>query len=92
VGVDFAFFNGLFYRVLGKVVEPLKSEGLFCPYYGLDEQFQIVMTFFTYIPVGHVKIIATGKGIMYGLFANITGKGFHGTHSLSVVYGKLLLL
>jgi hypothetical protein len=90
---DFAFFNGLFYRVLGKTVKPLKIEGLSCPNYRLEEQFQIVMTFFTYIPVSHVKVIAPGKGIMYGLFTNVTGKGFHGIHTPCRCFsGKVLFL
>jgi hypothetical protein len=78
---DFAFFYGLFYGVLGKAVKPLKIEGLFCPYYGFEEHIQIVVTAFTYIPVGHVKVIAPGKRIMNGLFTNIAGKGFHGIYT-----------
>jgi hypothetical protein len=81
VKFDFAFFYGFFYRILGKAVKPLKIERLFCPDYGLEEQFQIVVTPFAYIPMGQMKVIAPGKGIMYGLFANIAGKGFHGIYT-----------
>jgi hypothetical protein len=88
---DFAFFHRLFYRILGKAIKPLKIERLFCPDYGLEEQVQIVVTAFAYIPMGHVKIIAPGKGIMYGLFANITGKGFHGIYTPCWLWGKKLL-
>jgi hypothetical protein len=78
---DFTFFNGFLYRILGKAVKPLKIERLFCPDYGLEEQFQIIVTAFAYIPMGQVKVIAPGKGIVYGLFTNIAGKGFHGIYT-----------
>jgi hypothetical protein len=78
---DFALFYGFFYSILGKAVKPLKIEGLFCPYYGFEEQFQIVVAAFAYIPVGYMKVIAPGKGIMNSLFTNIAGKGFHGIYT-----------
>jgi hypothetical protein len=52
VKFDFAFFYGLFYRILDKAIKPLKVERLFCADYGFEEQFQIVMTAFAYIPMG----------------------------------------
>jgi hypothetical protein len=54
---------------------------LFGPYYGLEEQLQIVMAVLANVPVSQMKVITPGKGIMYGLLTNIACKGFHGTNA-----------
>jgi hypothetical protein len=76
--VEFAPLNGLFNRILGKPVEPLVAKGLFGPDYGLERQLKLILAGLTEVPVGQVEIITSHGRLQYGMFAHITGKGFHG--------------
>jgi hypothetical protein len=81
--LKFALLDCPFDGVLHRVVVPFIAKGLLGPDRGLDQELQIIMTGLAKVPVGQVEIVAPGNGLLNGLSAYITGKGFH-IHSSKV--------
>jgi hypothetical protein len=74
---EFPLLDGLFDGILGKLVEPLVIEGLAGPDDRLDLQFEVVFAAFAEVPVGQMKVVPPGLGVLDGVLANIAGKGLH---------------
>jgi hypothetical protein len=75
--VYFAFLDGFFHRFHVELAEPFIIERRFCPYCGLNQEFNLVVTRFANIPMGYMEVIAPGNGIVEDISANIAGKGLH---------------
>jgi hypothetical protein len=70
---DFALLNGFFNRVYVKLLKPLIVERRFCPYYRLNQEFNLVVARLANIPVSYMEIIARGNGIFDSISTNIAG-------------------
>jgi hypothetical protein len=69
--------DGLFDRILDKVVVPFVVKGLFGPDRRLDKEFKLVMAGFTDVPMGDVEVVPVVDGLLNGFSAHITGNGLH---------------
>jgi hypothetical protein len=69
--------NGLFNGIGNQPVIPFVTKGIFSPNRGFQDHLKIILAGFTNITVGKMKIIPACYGLLYGMSAHITGKGFH---------------
>jgi hypothetical protein len=74
---DFSPLNGFFDGILGKLVKPFIVKGLFCPDYRFCHQVKLILTGFTDVPVGDMKIITSHHRLVDSTFTDITGQSFH---------------
>jgi hypothetical protein len=73
----FAFLNGFFHRFHVELAEPFIIERRLCPYCGLYQKFNLVVTRLANFPVSNMEVIARGNGIFEDIATNIAGKGLH---------------
>jgi hypothetical protein len=77
-GLEFALLNGFFDGIGYQAVVPFIAKGVFRPDYRFQHRFKVILTGFADVAVREVEIIPARYGLLYGMSAHITSKGFHG--------------